>query len=235
MSTDAVQARHERVDVLDHVVWSALAGPLAGLAVRRGRAARLPAEVSPFCAVEPGSGAWDDLARLMGPGGEVLLADPDPGIPRAWERLATIAGVQLVDDGVVGEVAPEVVALTRADVPEMLDLTARTQPGPFLDRTIEMGSYLGVRDGGGLVAMAGERMRVPGWTEISAVCTADSHRGRGLASTLVRAVVAGIRERGDRPMLHTGAANTGAIRLYEELGFRLRRELDFASFRVPGL
>lgn len=115
----------------------------------------------------------------------------------------------------------------------MLDLVARTQPGPFLPRTHEMGTYLGIRRGGALVAMAGERLRPPGWSEISAVCTDPAHRGLGLGSRLVRAVGAVIRERGDVPFLHATATNTAAVRVYEGLGFTLRRTVEFAAFRVP--
>jgi hypothetical protein len=96
-----------------------------------------------------------------------------------------------------------------------------------------MGTYLGVRRGGRLVAMAGERLHPPGWTEISAVCTDAEHRGEGLATRLVLAVAAGIRERGDTPFLHASAANVDAIRLYAALGFRLRRTLRFGAVRTP--
>ncbi|PPK60595.1 FR47-like protein [Actinokineospora auranticolor] len=100
-------------------------------------------------------------------------------------------------------------------------------------RTIELGTYLGIRRAGVLVAMAGERLRPPGWTEISAVCTDPAARGQGLATRLVLAVAAGIRARGETPFLHTGARNTNAIRLYEALGFRLRREMPFLLLTVP--
>ncbi|GMA85333.1 hypothetical protein GCM10025868_05830 [Angustibacter aerolatus] len=128
---------------------------------------------------------------------------------------------------------PDAVRLTAADVPEMLALVERTRPGPFLPRTIEMGTYLGVRREGRLVAMAGERLHPPGWTEISAVCTDESARGQGLATRLVLAVAHGIRERGETPFLHAAGDNTNAIRLYESLGFRLRRRTTFQVARVP--
>jgi predicted GNAT family acetyltransferase len=116
----------------------------------------------------------------------------------------------------------------------MLELVARTEPGPFLPRTIELGSYLGIRRRGALVAMAGERLHPPGWTEISAVCTDVAFRGQGLAGRLVRAVAAGIRARDETPFLHSVATNTTAIRLYEALGFRLRRQVTILLARVPG-
>jgi predicted GNAT family acetyltransferase len=113
----------------------------------------------------------------------------------------------------------------------MLDLVRRTRPGPFEKRTYLLGGYLGIRRGGALVAMAGERMHPPGWTEISAVCTDPAQRGQGLAARLTLAVAAGIRDRGDVPFLHTGADNAPAIRLYEVLGFTLRRETSFDVVR----
>ncbi len=138
-----------------------------------------------------------------------------------------------MDDGLAAAPDPEAVRLGPADVPEMLDLVARTQPGPFLARTVELGTYLGIRRGGALIAMAGERLHPPGWTEISAVCTDPAFRGEGLATRLILAVAHGIRERGETPFLHTGAQNTNAIRLYESLGFRLRLRTAFLAARAP--
>ncbi len=109
------------------------------------------------------------------------------------------------------------------DVPEVLELVAQTQPGPFLERTIELGDYLGIRRDGALVAMAGERFRLDDWTEISAVCTRPDYQGQGLASGLIAALVANIERRAQRPFLHVLAANTTALRLYEQLGFRIRQ------------
>ena len=153
--------------------------------------------------------------------------------PDGWEVTFDIDGVQMVDDGLAAAPDPEAVVLGPADVPEMLDLVERTKPGPFLPRTVELGTYLGIRREGALVAMAGERLHPPGWTEISAVCTDPAARGEGLASRLILAVAHGIRERGETPFLHTGAGNTNAIRLYESLGFRLRRTTAFLAARAP--
>jgi predicted GNAT family acetyltransferase len=105
----------------------------------------------------------------------------------------------------------------------MLELVAQTEPGPFLTRTIELGDYLGIRRDGALVAMAGERFRLDDWTEISAVCTRPDHRGLGLASRLVRALTATIQLRSQHAFLHVLSTNTRAIRLYEQLGFRIRQ------------
>src|SRR5579863_5471469 len=100
--------------------------------------------------------------------------------------------------------------LSAADVPEMLELVRQTDPGPFLDRTIELGDYLGIRRGSQLVAMGGERFHFDGWTEISAVCTAPRYRGQGLASRLVGALIAGIQHRSERAVLHVLTTNTSA-------------------------
>lgn len=217
---------------LDHPVWNALTGPHRHLARRRGRAARYPADVSPFAAVADGSdAAWADLAVLAGPD-TVIVPDGPAQAPPGWEPLRVVPGVQMDGSGVVPAADPEAVALGPADVPEMLDLTARTEPGPFLAGTRLLGTYLGIRRGGALVAMAGERFHPAGWTEISAVCTDPAHRGHGLATRLTHAVAAGIRARGDVPFLHAIAENRAGIRLYEHLGFRVRREIAFVALRA---
>jgi ribosomal protein S18 acetylase RimI-like enzyme len=216
-------------------VWWSLTGPHAHLAEQRGRALRYPADTSPFAAVPdvPDAADWADFAALAATGSAVPLttgvaAVPPPG----WETVFSIEGVQMVDEGVAAAPDEEAVRLGPADVPEMLDLTARTRPGPFLPRTIELGTYLGIRREGVLVAMAGERLRPPGWTEISAVCTDPAHRGQGLGTRLILAVAAGIRARGETPFLHAATENTSAIRLYESLGFRTRRTTRFVGPRL---
>ncbi|TDC02029.1 GNAT family N-acetyltransferase [Micromonospora fluostatini] len=230
MSPDSVGG-----EFLDNLVWAALTGPHRVFAQVNGAAVRYHPEVAPFSAVAAVSdpGVWADLAALVGPAAVVSVTGAAGPPPPDWAVVDEIPGVQLVDVAVRTAPAPEAVRLTAADVPEMLDLVARTRPGPFLPRTVELGTYLGIRRHGALVAMAGERLRPPGWTEISAVCTDPAHRGQGLASRLVRAVAAGIRARGEHPFLHAAASNTAAIRLYESMGFRLRRRPPFRTLRVP--
>ena len=220
---------------LDNPVRSSLAGPHARLAERRGNVLRYPADVSPFLSMpdEPDAADWAEAAALVGPGGLVSLSGVQAPAPGGWAVEIIGEGVQMTGDAVAGAPDPGAVPLGPADVPEMLGLAGRTKPGPFLPRTVEMGSYLGIRHGGALVAMAGERLHPPGWTEISAVCTDTAWRGGGLASRLVLAVAAGIRARGEIPFLHALASNVDAIRLYERLGFRLRRSTVFAAARVP--
>ncbi|BBB01840.1 putative acetyltransferase [Actinacidiphila reveromycinica] len=227
-------ARTPGAHVLDNAAWASMSGEHRHLAEFVGRAGRYLRDVSPFVAVaDPADPrAWADLAELVGPGNSFTIAGlAEP--PAGWVAGEAIAGVQLVATTLRGEPDPEAVPLGPADVPEMLDLVARTQPGPFLPRTVEMGAYHGIRRAGALVAMAGERLHPPGWTEISAVCTDPDHRGHGLATRLVRHVAAGIGARGDTPFLHAAAANTSAIRLYESIGFTLRRTTFFRQVRVP--
>ncbi|MEH0420919.1 GNAT family N-acetyltransferase [Streptomyces sp. B21-083] len=220
---------------LDHPALAALTGPHAHFAEWRGRIVRYPVDVTPWLALpaELDDRDWVDLAALAGPGADVPLLGFQGRVPDGWDITFHMEGVQLVDDGMAAAPDPEAVELGPADVPEMLDLVARTRPGPFLARTVELGTYLGIRRGGVLVAMAGERLHPPGWTEISAVCTDPAARGEGLATRLIRAVAHGIRARGETPFLHTAAENTNAIRLYESLGFRLRRTTAFMGARVP--
>ena len=219
---------------LDNPAYAALTGPHSHFAERRGDVLRYPVDVSPFVALPqvPTGQDWADAAALIGAGGTLPVAGVAVVPPMGWDLVAQIDGVQLVDDGVTATADDGAIRLSAADVPEMLDLVQRTQPGPFLPRTIELGTYLGLRRHGVLVAMAGEPLHPPGWTEISAVCTDPSYRGQGLATRLVHAVADGIRRRGESPFLHAAAENTNAIRLYESLGSRLRR-VSFQVVRVP--
>ncbi|WP_203881222.1 GNAT family N-acetyltransferase [Planotetraspora kaengkrachanensis] len=191
--------------------------------------------MSPFMALpdSPGDADWADIAALADPDRGVTLTGLTVEPPDGWEVVMRGTVLQLVDDGIAAAPDDEAVTLTQADVPEMLALAERTKPGPFLPRTIEMGTYLGIRHGGRLVAMAGERLRPPGWTEISGVCTDADRRGQGLGTRLVLAVAAGIRMRGETPFLHVVASNTNAVRLYESLGFRLRRAATLVLTRPP--
>ncbi|OLT46998.1 GNAT family N-acetyltransferase [Saccharomonospora sp. CUA-673] len=228
--------------VLDDPVGTSLTGTHAHLARRVGRAVTFEADVATFSSVgtDPDLQSWADLARLLGPGGAADLFDCPAPPPAEWEQVFSLDGVQLVattstnDDAETdGSGYSALVELGADDVPAMLDLVRRTAPGPFRPRTHELGTYLGVVEGGTLVAMAGERLRPPGWTEISAVCSAPEARGRGYATRLVTALAARIAARGERPFLHAAASNTGAIALYERLGFAVRKPVTFRGFRVP--
>lgn len=212
---------------LDNPVYAALSGAHARFAQRSGRALRYEADVAPLLALpsDASNNDWRDATELLLPGTAAGMFNSGWQLPASLKVLRTFQAVQMVGDRAGGITDPEAVTLSPADVPEMLELVRVTNPGPFLGRTIELGRYVGIRHDDALVAMAGERLHFAGWTEISAVCTAPTHRGHGMASRLVSAVVAGIQRRSERPFLHVLTDNTDAIRVYERLGFRVRRSL----------
>jgi ribosomal protein S18 acetylase RimI-like enzyme len=221
---------------LANVVWHALAGPHAAFREGTGGAVRYPSDVSVFWALpdEPTDADWRHLATMAGPGGAVTLFRESVTPPGGWDTAMHLVATQMVAVSVEGALDPDLVELGTADVPEMLALVEATQPGPFGPRTVELGGYVGVRDEtGALVAMAGHRVRVAGFVEVSAVCTAESHRGRGLAARLVRHVVARADADGDTVILHAVASNVSAIRLYESLGFEHRRDIVAVSLTPP--
>jgi predicted GNAT family acetyltransferase len=210
---------------LDNPVHAALSGAHSRFAIRNGRALRYAADVAPFLALPAQATAadWRDAAELISPGTAAATLQDGSAPPQSLHVSRTFELVQMIGRRGGGTRDLEAVTLAPADVPEMLELVRQTEPGPFLRRTIELGRYVGIRRGGALVAMAGERLRFDGWTEISAVCTAPTHRGHGLASRLVSTLVADIHDRRERVFLHVLTGNEAAIRLYEALGFSSRR------------
>ncbi|MEV6968752.1 GNAT family N-acetyltransferase [Hamadaea sp. NPDC051192] len=233
------------VHPLDDVVRSALTGPHAHLAQRCGRILRYPPDVLRFIAIpDPATaGDWADVATLVGPeqapvAGVVVLP------PVGWKVTGVGPGLQLVTDrdhprrpntAHGARAGDDVLTLGPADLPEIVEFVARHRNGrAFLPRTLELGVYLGIRRGGVLVAMAGERLRPVGWTEVSAVCTDPGHRRQGLAARLLDVLVSGIHERGENAFLHVAADNVAALGLYEQFGFRLRRPITMAAVHIPG-
>jgi predicted GNAT family acetyltransferase len=173
------------------------------------------------------------LAALMTPGDIVGLFSAEP--VAAGGGLVVLAQKfveQMVyERGQTPTATGAVVKLTPDDVPDMMRLVDVTKPGPFALRTIALGSYIGIRSAGALIAMAGERMRFDGFTEISAVCTHPDHRGRGHASLLARTLMWQILDRGETPFLHVYSDNVSAARLYAKLGFAYRRSIGVAVLK----
>lgn len=219
--------------VLDRPVWHSLVGAHAHLARTHGIAAAYDPAVSPFAGTaEDGDAAWADLRTLLGGKGALLPGSPFP-LP-ADVRVPFRAPVrQMVAAGWRPEPDPEALELGPADAAEMHDLATRTKPGPFELRTPELGRYVGYRVDGRLVAMAGERFRPLGYTEVSAVCTDPDFRGRGYAERAMRTIGAGIVARGEIPFLHVATDNP-AISIYERLGFVTRLEYEVAMVVIPG-
>jgi predicted GNAT family acetyltransferase len=215
--------------VLDNVVWHALSGPHRALAIGHGRARHYPRDVAPFSAIADSTPlAYADLAADLPLGAEARLFRPTAeALPAGWAETGVFPMLQMVAGRAPGEADRGIqpVRLGPADVPHMLELAEISQPGPFAVRTAELGAYLGVRHEGKLVAMAGERMRVPGYVELSAICSHPVARGHGHAALLTRALMRAAFDRGELPFLHVRPDNVRAVALYEALGFALRREL----------
>jgi predicted GNAT family acetyltransferase len=191
-------------------------------------ARRYPATIAPMAGVrEISDASLKALAALMSPGDVVGLFGPEP-VSEAGDLLVVThkqIDQMICDRHDNSHHTGPITVLTAADVPAMLHLIELTQPGPFSAGAIGLGSYLGIRHAGELIAMAGERMRFDGFTEISAVCTHPGYRGCGYASSLVRALVRQIITRGETPFLHLYSDNTIAAALYTKLGFVLQRRL----------
>jgi ribosomal protein S18 acetylase RimI-like enzyme len=211
---------------LDNPIWHALNSEHRPMARKYGLAARYPTEVARFAGLaHPSPAAFSDLAALTLPGETVALFTAEPlAPPPEWRVVRARMLDQMVCEVPEPDVAQDCLQLGSSDVPEMLALAAATDPGPFAARTIEMGRYLGIRSESRLAAMAGERLRLTSFTEISAVCTDPAFRGRGYARKLVAALDAKISAGGCKPFLHVKTEN-GAKRVYEALGFKVRRNI----------
>lgn len=211
---------------LDNVIWKALTTVQAPLGVANKRAAKFLAEVSILGALaEPRSGDFESLCPLVGPGEQVgLFLDEDPQPKAPWKVVRSAPLLEMVyENGNVAESAEHLfLPLGEADVPEMLALTELTKPGPFGRRTREMGEYWGIREDGKLIAMAGERLRLAGFTEVSAVCTHPDHLGKGYATALITMLIRRIHRRGEQAFLHVRPENQRAVELYKRLGFSER-------------
>jgi len=213
--------------VLDDVIRAALAGRQSRFSVGDELTSRFQVEVAPFGALADTSPAsFDALLELVRQHGPVALSTVDKIEPPGdFSVIRQAALLQMIWQGKPSAAVAEHARLDVRDVPDMIALTDATQPGPFGPRTIELGNYFGVRDRSRLVAMAGERLKVDGYTEISAVCVDPSFRGRGLAASLIKRLIAAIRERDETPFLHVLTSNHGAIGIYRALGFIERREM----------
>jgi predicted GNAT family acetyltransferase len=220
------------MSALDRPVWTSLDTFHSALSIGNALARRYAREVNLFAsACDDTAPALAALADLVHPGERVfVLQVPEIRVPEALVEVKAAKGVQMwaMRSATAAPGREDIVQLADVDAPEMLALASLTEPGPFLVRTHTMGTFVGIRIGGRLAAMAGERFRFPGYTEVSGVCTHPDFRGRGLARRLSAVVAAGIEARGERPFLHAWKTNRAAIALYESLGFELRSEVNVA-------
>lgn len=237
-NADAVSKPKFNLDLtpLDNPIWNTLRTEHSPLAVGDGLARRYPADIGPLSGMAAQSNAcYEALRKLACAGGVLgLFFEEPPAPPEGW---ALLRGGQL-SQMICLEPASKLPAptaetrrLTPADVPAMVELAELTAPGPFRKRTIELGAFWGIFDSGRLLAMAGQRMQLPQFVEVSAVCTHPDARGRGFARTLMSTVVSDIQLRGKTPFLHVFADNHPAIHVYENLGFTLRRTLHLAVLK----
>jgi GNAT superfamily N-acetyltransferase len=216
-------------------MWAALTGRQHSFAIGDGAVRRYPSKVAPFVAVERAEiEAARELDAIVEPGESVYFVAVAPAWPPGWQVIGTGSILQMMCSQVPAARAPGVVdwgPLGPEDLPAMLALTALVYPEFFRERTLELGRYLGIRQGGTLAAMAGERLEIEGHVEISAVCTRPDHAGRGFAARLMTALAIEIAARGATPFLHVSDSNRCAIDLYARLGFVERVRLPLWKVR----
>lgn len=222
---------------LDRPVWATLAHS-PHLAEGGDLAKRFRRDVNLFASARDDSPAsLASLTELVDDDQPVfVLQVPAILVPDGLVAVRVARGVQMLATRSIDQEAGEdaVVELTDAHAPAMRALAQLTEPGPFLQRTHTMGRFVGIRIDGRLAAMAGERMRLPGFTEVSGVCTHPDFRGRGLARRLSSIIANGIQQRGEQAFLHAWTTNEAAIALYESLGFRLRTQVHVAVLQRSG-
>jgi ribosomal protein S18 acetylase RimI-like enzyme len=213
---------------LDHPIWNALTTRQQTLAEGGALARRYPPAIAPFAAMADMSAqSFAALGALMTGSDVVVLFTPDPvNAPAELKVLLAETGEQMIGTPAESSIGgAEIITLGAEDAAAMVELTKLTNPGPFTLRTQELGTFLGIRIDGQLVAMAGERMKPVNYTEITAVCVHPNHRGRGYAQLLLGAVAKGITARGEIPVLHVFSHNHSAIALYRRQGMEIRRRL----------
>lgn len=217
--------------ILDNPVWNALISGNQPLAHGTEQVKFFAADVSPFVGfAAPTVQVFAALHNLVPPGRRLGVVSPEAlEIPARWQLVQLMQVYQMVQeqaDDDQREGVPRLILLGPEHVPAMLALTKRMNPGPFLSNTIAFGHYAGVFDGNELVAMAGQRLHAGPYAEISAVCTHPDYLGRGYASHLLRHQAQRIRATGGIAFLHVKTDNVPAIRVYQALGFTVRREMS---------
>jgi len=226
------------VSLLDNPIWNSLTTTHAHLATSHRQARRYPSDIGPLAAFahHPTPAAWADLATLI-PLGDIaiLFLDAQPTPPTNWQLLRDDPLVQMIcrDLPAEPEIQDPILPLGPSDIPDMLALATLTEPGPFRPNTATLGGFFGIRVDGRLAAMAGRRLAPTGFAEVSAVCTHPDFRGRRYAQALVAAVARAIHADGLTPFLTSLAVNPAAIRVYEQVGFTLRRHFQLAVVKPP--
>lgn len=217
---------------LDNPVWHALNSYHDHLAIRGEGAVRYPPDIfSGAATLENSSLEFTNLRGLVETNEIVGVLGALPDDLSGWEVIFIDQARQFIHENLKPAKRVDAVVLTAEDVPEILDLVNLAQPGPFSPRAIELGQYLGLRQDGHLVAMAGQRLHLPGFCEVSTVCTHPDYRGHGYGGALTAMVAESILERQETPFLHVAPGNDRALRLYLKLGFRIRREIQLSMLK----
>ncbi|MBB6485750.1 GNAT family N-acetyltransferase [Rhizobium lusitanum] len=220
--------------ILDRPVWNALRTVHAALAEGGNQALRYPPSIVPFAASADSSAAsLEALEDLLALGEAAALVETGPfDTPPGLMILSDARLVQMIAERPYQRIVDSrIVPLTEADAEDMLALAALTKPGPFTLRAQNLGAFWGMKIDGRLVAMAGQRMRQTGFTELSGLCTHPDFQGQGFGKLLFRFVAGEISARDETAYLHAYAANSSAISLYSALGFGLRAEMNFRIVR----
>jgi ribosomal protein S18 acetylase RimI-like enzyme len=215
---------------LDRPVWSMLTGRQAHLAKGDVRTAlRIDSGYGPFGAAVDGSAeAQAALVAHIPDDGELWIVEGEPWpLPQGTREVKRATLAQMVAERAVDAGKPEfdIIPLGDSDTAEMAALAGHAQPGPWGPKTHRYGPFFGIRENGRLLAIAGQRMLMPGMAEVSGVATWADCRGRGYARALIGHVMQQMQRRGEQPFLHSYADNDGAIALYHSLGFHIRREV----------
>jgi ribosomal protein S18 acetylase RimI-like enzyme len=216
---------------LDNPAWYALCSGNKNLSNGNEHVKFFDKEVSPFMATrDNGEEYFQMLYNLIPHNAPVIFISPkEMEFPSVWNIRRLIRGIQMIYEGhqIDEEPAAEIIPLNNNHVDQMLGLTKLTDPGPFGPRTIEFGHYYGIMDQNKLVAMAGQRLHVYDFTEISAVCTHPDFTGKGYAKDLLRHQINRMQRASFTPYLHVRSDNHRAIKVYESLNFKTRKEILF--------
>jgi predicted GNAT family acetyltransferase len=220
--------------IIDRPAWSALQTRHAAFAEGDDLAKRYHPSIVPFAAArDDAPGSVRKLGELGASGDSLVMLQADPIVmPSGYVTTLTADAVQMIAERHLPQVHdPRIELLGEADAQAMLDLASLTKPGPFTLNALSLGSFWGVKRNGALIAMAGERMKQPGYTELSGLCVHPDCRGAGLGRLMLQFVAGEIFARGDQPYLHAFASNTAAIALYESIGFMLRSRMHVAAIQ----
>jgi ribosomal protein S18 acetylase RimI-like enzyme len=215
---------------LDAPAWHALTSAQQSFATGSEHIKCYRRGILPFAAFEPGhEQEISSLSNLLEPEGIFYLIGELPPLPRQFTVLKELPCAQMVLQNPVPAIEnTATISRLGADNKEaMFNLINKVQPGYYEPDTYQLGNYVGIWQQQQLVAIAGERMRLDGLTEISAICTDPDYTGRKYAQQLIAALCRLNLQQGITPFLHVLETNERAIRLYEYMGFVTRRVISF--------